>query len=119
MTDKPSCPYDITHTFEILTLILKNGEMKASDSDSGISWRTLDTRLRWLVENGILNMDLPKYGRKTPRYTLTPKGKALAYVMCVGMGVYNGEIDFESAEFSETVENMVLHTSMKDLVERD
>jgi len=119
MTEKPSCIFDITHMFEILTIILKNGEMKASDVESDVSWRTIDTRLRWLVDDGILLMEYPRLGRKTPRYTLTPKGKAVAYSMCVGMGVYSGEIDFESSEFSESMENMILRTSMKDLVPRD
>ena len=117
MTEKPSCPFDITHMCEILTLILEKGEIKASDVKSDASWRTLDSRFRWLVDDGLLCVSYPKSGRKTPRYSLTPKGKAVAYIMCLGQSVYNGEVDFENNEVLEKIEDQVLSTSMKHIVD--
>ena len=105
MQDVPSCIYDVKYIFPILNRVDAFGEVKASDLEAlGIGWKTVDSRLKMLMELDIVETHVRVRGRRIRMYSLTEKGRKLYQLMCLGRRLVNGECSIEDGRIIELLE---------------
>ena len=74
------------------------------------SWRTLDVRLRFMMEKGLVVSFIRERGRRVNLYRLTDKGCGLLLLLDMGEGIVEGNIDVGTGRFTEGIGDLTLET---------
>ena len=92
----PPFVMDRKHVNRMPVHILKVGEVGSMDfSWMTTNWRIVDENLNAMREAGLLEIRIPTRGRKSLRYSLTPRGKIVAITELLQQECVTGHYDIE------------------------
>ena len=82
------------------------------------SWRTLDLRLRFMSDNGLVVSFVNDKDRRVNKYRLTDKGYSLFLLLDMGENIVNGRTDIVTGGMMEKIEELTLETPTEAYLRR-
>jgi len=107
------------YVYTILKEIHTRGAVHTSQLSNIASWRTIDRRLRFMMDNGLLSYTVKEKGRRVNLYSLTDKGYDLFLLLNMSENIINGTMDLTSGRMTERIEELTVDTPTESLLRKN